>query len=366
MHTHAQVKADPKAAPGLTPVRGSLLQRKCACGGSAALTGECEECRKKKLEGSSRTSALVQRRADGYVVHEMHHEAEPVPPILHEVLRSPGQPLDAATRAFFEPRFGHDFSRVRIHTDARAAESARAVDALAYTVGRDVVFGRGRFVPESSEGRQLLAHELVHTLQDDSAKRSSGHLLVGPVNTQSELEADRISEAVVARRQPMASSLMPVSAGARSLGLPQGFLLQRVCSEHPDQDFYESADNYCQDTPGTSQLHPGQTCFREVPGRTSYWDCPPGDQVCFDSEGGCHDSWDEASPVESKDEDGTCNLHFICSLAHAYKDKVVQTWVDKEMEREGRRQLDCAEICEKQPWYLRGFCHTGCSGGPMF
>src|SRR5258708_11313667 len=64
-----------------------------------------------------------------------------VPPIVHEVLNSSGQPLDASTRAFMEPRFGHDFSRVRVHSDPRATDSAREVNALAYTVGRDVVFG---------------------------------------------------------------------------------------------------------------------------------------------------------------------------------------------------------------------------------
>ena len=62
-----------------------------------------------------------------------------MPSIVHEVLRSPGQPLDATTRGFMEPRFGYDFRAVRVHTDSQAAESARAVNALAYTVGRDVV-----------------------------------------------------------------------------------------------------------------------------------------------------------------------------------------------------------------------------------
>ena len=69
------------------------------------------------------------------------------PSIIHDVLRAPGQPLDATTRAFMEPRFGHDFSRVRVHSDAKAAESARAVNALAYTVGQDVVFGVGQYAP---------------------------------------------------------------------------------------------------------------------------------------------------------------------------------------------------------------------------
>lgn len=94
-------------------------------------------------------------------------QSQDVPPIVHEVLRSSGQPLDASTRAFMEPRFGHDFSRVRVHTDARAAESAREVNALAYTVGRDVVFGKGQYALATGAGKQLLAHELVHTIQQD-------------------------------------------------------------------------------------------------------------------------------------------------------------------------------------------------------
>ncbi|BAM90277.1 hypothetical protein S58_42920 [Bradyrhizobium oligotrophicum S58] len=87
------------------------------------------------------------------------------PPIVHDVLGSPGAPLDAATRAEMEPRFGHSFEAVRIHTDSRAAASARAVGAQAYTVGRNVVFGSGHYAPRSSSGRRLLAHELTHVTQ---------------------------------------------------------------------------------------------------------------------------------------------------------------------------------------------------------
>lgn len=68
-------------------------------------------------------------------------------------------------RTFMEPRFGRDFSRVRVHTDAKAAESAREVHARAYTVGRDVVFGAGRYEPATTDGRRLIAHELTHVLQ---------------------------------------------------------------------------------------------------------------------------------------------------------------------------------------------------------
>ncbi len=91
------------------------------------------------------------------------------PPILGEVLSAPGQPLDPATRDFMERRLGHDFGPVRVHTDAKAAESARAVNALAYTVGRDIAFGTGRYAPRTSEGRRLVAHELAHVVQQAAA-----------------------------------------------------------------------------------------------------------------------------------------------------------------------------------------------------
>src|SRR5262249_5849094 len=86
-------------------------------------------------------------------------------PEVHDALRSPGAPLDDDARDFFEPRFGHDFGRVRVHADARSAESAAAVGARAYTVGRDVVFGAGAYAPETEAGHGLLAHELTHVVQ---------------------------------------------------------------------------------------------------------------------------------------------------------------------------------------------------------
>ena len=92
-------------------------------------------------------------------------EPSAAPPIVHEALRSPGQPLDPATRAYFDPRFGHDFSHVRVHTDAKAVKSARALNAHAYTVGYNMLFGEDQFVPATHEGRRLIAHELAHVLQ---------------------------------------------------------------------------------------------------------------------------------------------------------------------------------------------------------
>lgn len=91
----------------------------------------------------------------------------PVSASVHEVVGRPGQALDRSTRAFMESRFGHDFSRVRVHTDSRASDSAAGVNALAYTLGHNIVFGAGRFQPSTRSGRYLLAHELTHVVQQD-------------------------------------------------------------------------------------------------------------------------------------------------------------------------------------------------------
>ena len=108
MGTEVQAKSTPTVAPAISHAPANLLQRKCACGGEHGVSGECEGCRNKRL-------GVVQRLAVNT------SQVPSVPPIVHEVLRSPGQPLDMETRAFMEPRFGHDFSQVRIHTHGPAA-----------------------------------------------------------------------------------------------------------------------------------------------------------------------------------------------------------------------------------------------------
>jgi hypothetical protein len=130
-----------------------VLQRKCACG-THAMAGECKGC-------STEHHATLSRKAVS--------GKNEVPAVVHDVLRSPGQPLDATGRSFFESHFNQDFSRVRVHTDSKAAESARAVNALAYTVGNKVVFGAGQYVPHTPSGRGLLAHELTHVMHAGNA-----------------------------------------------------------------------------------------------------------------------------------------------------------------------------------------------------
>jgi hypothetical protein len=140
------------AAPG--------VQRKCACGGT------CADCRK---DHSDDEQVHLQREpaapgAEGLAV---------APPAVQEALRSPGQPLDAGTRGFMEPRFGHDFSTVRVHADSQASASAQAVQARAYTVGPNIVFASGQYAPQTQAGQRLLAHELTHVVQQERGIASS-------------------------------------------------------------------------------------------------------------------------------------------------------------------------------------------------
>jgi hypothetical protein len=186
MSTRSPVQS--QAKPTFTPVQTGILQRQCAsCGQHTFAGGECEECKKKK--------SLLQQR----VANQM--ETSEVPPIVHEVLRSPGQPLDTDTRDFMESRFGQDFSHVRVHTGAKAAESARAVNSLAYTVNKDIVFGKGQYSPQTSQGRQLLAHELVHTIQKRKSwtpMLSTNSISISQPDEVGEIEADVIARAITA------------------------------------------------------------------------------------------------------------------------------------------------------------------------
>jgi hypothetical protein len=127
------------------------VRRKCACQDSGA---SCDSCKEQQGE--------VQRAADG-------PRAAAAPAAVDSVLRSGGRPLDAATRSFMEPRFGHDFSDVRLHLGGAAEQSATDLDARAYTVGRHIVFGRGHYKPSTNTGRHLLAHELTHVVQQQAA-----------------------------------------------------------------------------------------------------------------------------------------------------------------------------------------------------
>ncbi|HSZ60722.1 MAG TPA: DUF4157 domain-containing protein [Terriglobales bacterium] len=198
--------SQPNSADGAA---SGLLQRKCACGGGGA---DCAECRKKETDLQRKPASSKSGSSK---------PAAGVPAIVHDVLRSSGRPLDAATRAFFEPRFGRDFSGVRIHTDSQAAESARAVNALAYTVGRNVVFGAGSYQPASTEGDRLLAHELAHVVQQ-SGRQSTCALRIA------DLAGENAAEQAASRvmQSPMSSPMNLAATGMSGV-------LQRACPKPP-------------------------------------------------------------------------------------------------------------------------------------
>ena len=205
----AQTKVAPTSSSA--PAQGELLQRKCACGQHTIAGGACSSCSQDETVGLRR-SAISNDSAVG--------SGNTVPPIVNAVLQSSGQPLDADTRAFMEMRFARDFGRVRVHTNAQANESARAVNALAYTVGHDVVFGIGRYSPQTNEGRRLMAHELTHVVQqEDSGHRVQSKLVLGKANDALELEADRNADRIVSGSNG--------AGGTQLLSTPTA--LQRAC-----------------------------------------------------------------------------------------------------------------------------------------
>jgi len=171
-------------------------------------------------------ACILQRRAD-------HVTTSPsAPSIVHDVLRSPGRPLDSSTRAFMEPRFGRDFSGIKIHTDRKAAQSAMAVNASAYAVGRDLVFGENQYAPHTRAGRQLLAHELTHALQQNGRDGSSiapGALSIGRPDSRAELDANRTAAAI----ETNDDSLSPFRFGSSDLALARN-LAPNVSGEVDD------------------------------------------------------------------------------------------------------------------------------------
>lgn len=207
----SQVIAPKKpAAVGTT----GILQRKCAsCGNHTGASGECTDCKKKqstlqrKLTIGASNDPLEQeadRIADQVLAAptnaatsgsplriqryagQASESANTAPASVERVLAGSGRPLEAELQQDMGQRFGYDFSSVRVHSDAAAAQSARAVNAYAYTAGHDIVFGAGEFAPSTTRGKRLLAHELVHVAQQGASVRAS-HNSVGVMQSRSQV-----------------------------------------------------------------------------------------------------------------------------------------------------------------------------------
>jgi len=187
---------DRKTAASGGAGRTGPTRSRCSCGGIPGPTGECAACRRKRKLGLqtklrvgpagdrwereadrvARTvvdgegpvprprsvAPAIQRMGPGSTMEDPRTEA---PPETDRVLAASGRPLDRATLQAMEGRFGRDFSQVRVHTDAPAADAARALHARAFTVGDHIAFGSGEYRPDTRDGRRLLAHELTHTVQ---------------------------------------------------------------------------------------------------------------------------------------------------------------------------------------------------------
>jgi hypothetical protein len=127
------------------------------------VNGKCKSCREKEKE-----EKIIHRKTDNGSIYEVSDDMEQNIYNMH----NNGSSLDRSTQEFMESRFGFDFSKVKIHTDEQAAVSADAANARAYTVGHDIVFGAGQYAPGTAKGRQLLAHELTHVIQQRQVVRS--------------------------------------------------------------------------------------------------------------------------------------------------------------------------------------------------
>jgi hypothetical protein len=172
-----------------------------------------------RLAGNASVSRLVAREAAAET-----DEAQPGrSPVLDVVGRGGGEPLAPELRAEMEDRLGADFGRVRVHHDSTASESAKAVDAHAYTVGNDVVFRSDRWDPGSSEGRHTLAHELSHVVQQANGpvegSPAPGGIRVSSPGDDFEKAADRSADAALAGPAPAAIGAAGGPAAAPSAQL---------------------------------------------------------------------------------------------------------------------------------------------------
>ncbi len=179
-----------RASPVRMRSAGMVVRRACRCGATA--DGECKECERER-------KPTVQRSASG------PGAIGAVPSSVYDTLNMPGEPLAADLRSRFEPRYQQDFSNVRVHTDARAAESARSINARAYTVGQHIAFDRGEYQPGTAAGQRLIAHELAHTVQQSGVQRfATEGLSVDASNSAFECEAEAAADHAMSAAPPAA------------------------------------------------------------------------------------------------------------------------------------------------------------------
>lgn len=251
------LRSTPKKTSSFTPIQTGLLQRKCTdCGQHTIAGGECTDCAKKKVSlqrkltiGTSNDPLELEadriadqvmaapanstisgaspriQRFTGQTNGQADMEA---PASVDRVLSNPGRPLDPELQQDMGHRFGHDFSRVRVHIGGEAARSAQDVNANAYTIGQDIVFGAGQFAPGTHQGRRLVAHELTHVVQQQN---------VTPDTSQS-FSNDRY-ETTAIKKNHVASRSIEGTTSISVLTQPS-FLLQRKVNVNNPGDLIEN------------------------------------------------------------------------------------------------------------------------------
>lgn len=235
----ARVRSDPAAEAASAALS--------AAAGRTDVTGPSGVLSLQRAAGNAGVSAMLEEE------HADHGEPTEQRSPVHDVVGSGGgQPLDTDTRADMEARLGHDFGDVRVHTDDGAHQSAKAVNAHAYTVGSNVVFQRDQYDPSSTQGRTTLAHELTHVVQQRSGPvdgtPAEGGIALSDPSDRFEREAAATAERAMAAPEP-ASAAAPAAA---SVGGPsvqreaeeempeeesvQGSFVQRQEEEVPEEE----------------------------------------------------------------------------------------------------------------------------------
>jgi len=248
--THSRQAAVFRKAPGQTLDDGAFLRTGRGSGAAPV-----------------RAATEPRRRPSAVPTVPRGQAPEPSPALVDQVLRRPGSPLDAGTRSLMERRLGADFGHVRVHADERAAASAHALGAEAYTVGDSIVFASGRYAPDREAGRELLIHELVHTIQQDTAQQdargpaASGRCPgVEPQDSAAEGEARRIAAATRAGSRPRAApGTRRAAPGITPSRVPAGTI-------------------QCQQAPGRYRITQS-TPLRELSTHAERFLLPPGTEV---------------------------------------------------------------------------------------
>lgn len=171
------------------------------------------------------------------------------PAVVHRVLAEPGRPLDHGTRMALQARLGHDFSRVRVHTDDRAAESARTVGARAYTVGAHLSFAAGEYQPQTAAGQRLIAHELTHVLQQGHGPAGvAPDLEVGAADHPAEREAETVAEGLAGAVAGAAAPTLRRACPATPTNIAAAALLPFPCTTGDAKAVVGSTVQFCQDS----------------------------------------------------------------------------------------------------------------------